>query len=166
METTAADTPAGSEPGAPLRWTDNYSLGFGPMDDTHKEFVERVAAVQQAGDDRLLAAFDALAEHLTAHFEQEDQWMRETDFPPRDCHIDEHARVMESVVAVRARVAEGDLDNGRRLADALADWFPGHADYLDSALSHWMFKRRFGGKPVVIRREAISVTAGVATKQD
>ena len=38
------------------------------------------------------------------------------------------------------------------LAQALADWFPGHATYLDSALAHWMFHRRFGGKPVVIHR--------------
>ena len=37
---------------------------------------------------------------------------------------------------------------------AVKDWFPGHADYLDSALSHWMFKRRFGGKPMVLRRDA------------
>jgi hemerythrin-like metal-binding protein len=154
MESTAVDPPPAEEPAPPLHWTDNYVLGFAPMDETHQEFVERVAAVQTAGDEALLPAFDALAEHLKAHFAQEDQWMRETDFPPRDCHIDEHARVMESVVAVRARVAEGDLANGRRLAEALADWFPGHADYLDSALSHWMFKRRFGGKPVVIRREA------------
>ena len=145
MESTAVDEAPADEPAPPLHWTDNYVLGFAPIDETHQEFVERVAAVQMAGDDQLLSALDALAEHLKAHFAQEDQWMRETDFPPRDCHIDEHARVMESVVMVRERVAEGDLANGRRLAEALADWFPGHADYLDSALSHWMFKRRFGG---------------------
>ena len=143
-----------TEPVAPLAWRDAYALGYTPMDDTHREFVECVAAVQKAGDAELPAALDALAAHCERHFEEENRWMRETDFPPRDCHIDEHARVMESVQAVKKRVAEGDLANGRRLADALADWFPGHADYLDSALSHWMFKRRFGGKPMVLRRDA------------
>jgi hypothetical protein len=37
-------------------------------------------------------------------------------------------------------------------AGYLFEWFPGHADYLDSALAAWMTKRRFGGKPVVLRR--------------
>ncbi|MBL8380618.1 MAG: hemerythrin domain-containing protein [Burkholderiales bacterium] len=124
------------------------------MDDLHREFVELVAAVQGASDAELPHSLAALADHLSAHFEVENRWMRETEFPPRDCHIDEHNAVLASMAQVRELVAEGDLANGRRLAQALADWFPGHADYLDSALSHWMFKRRFGGKPVVIRREA------------
>jgi hemerythrin-like metal-binding protein len=140
--------------GEALGWTDGYTLGYAPMDDIHREFVDAVAAVQRANDAELLARLDDLAAHLTEHFRQEDQWMRDTDFPPRDCHIDEHAAVMASMHGVRALVAEGDLANGRRLAQALADWFPGHATHLDSALAHWMFKRRFGGKPVVIRRNA------------
>ncbi|MBL8385064.1 MAG: hemerythrin domain-containing protein [Burkholderiales bacterium] len=154
MATPAAAAVPADAPATPLTWTDNFVLGFAPMDDTHREFVACLAAVQTADDAALPDALDALAAHLAAHFAQEDQWMRETEFPPRDCHIDEHAAVLESMRAVREKVAEGDLANGRRLAQALADWFPGHADYLDSALSHWMFKRRFGGKPVVIRREA------------
>jgi hypothetical protein len=38
-----------------------------------------------------------------------------------------------------------------RLAQALADWFPGHADYLDSALVQWMVKKHLGAIPVVVR---------------
>jgi hypothetical protein len=34
----------------------------------------------------------------------------------------------------------------------LFEWFPGHADYLDSALAAWMTKQTMGGKPVVFRR--------------
>jgi hemerythrin len=40
----------------------------------------------------------------------------------------------------------------RDLAEALVGWFPGHADYMDAALSHWLAKRSFGGAPVVLRR--------------
>ena len=46
-------------------------------------------------------------------------------------------------------------ERGRSLARALADWFPGHADYMDAALSHWMAKRSYGGKPLVFRRDAV-----------
>ena len=107
----------------------------------------------------LLNRFD---EHARAHFGAEDGWMAETGFPARDCHIAEHAAVMESMTAVRTRLAaDGDSEPARRLIAHLEAWFPGHADYLDSALSHWMCKLRWGGKPVVIRRRA-GAPAGIS----
>ena len=36
---------------------------------------------------------------------------------------------------------------GRDFAAELERWFPGHADYLDSALAAVRCKRQFGGKP-------------------
>lgn len=78
--------------------------------------------------------------------------MTETEFPARDCHMTEHAAVIASVREVRALVEAGNANIARSLAAELARWFPGHADYLDSALAHWMFKRLHGGKPIVLRR--------------
>jgi len=56
---------------------------------------------------------------------------------------------------VRAALAEGRAlaDLGHDLAIHLFQWFPGHADYLDSALAAWMSKQVYGGKPVVLRRK-------------
>lgn len=134
-------------------WSDAFVLGFGPMDEVHEEFVNLVGAMQTARDEELAALLDAFAKHAQAHFDAENAWMVETDFPARECHIDEHAAVMRSVHQVRERLAGGDYAVARRLADELASWFPGHADYLDSALAHWMCKRRLGGKPVILRRD-------------
>ncbi|MEO7402205.1 MAG: hemerythrin, partial [Burkholderiales bacterium] len=58
--------------------------------------------------------------------------------------------------------AAGEIDAARRLAKELRDWFPGHAQHLDSALAHWMFKRSYGGKPVVLRRRPQSVGDSLA----
>jgi len=138
---------------APLCWSDALLLGFGPMDAHHQAFVQSVSALQQAADADLTARLHEVAEHLREHFEAEDRWMMDTAFPARDCHMDEHAAVMRSVLQVQALLAQGDASECRRLASELARWFPGHADYLDSALSHWMFKQHSGGKPVVLRRD-------------
>jgi hemerythrin-like metal-binding protein len=145
---------------AQLDWNDSFVLGFGPMDAIHREFVDLVAAVQLAPDEELVDRLAALATHCQQHFEEENRWMIETDFPPRDCHIDEHNAVLQSVRDVQALLAQGDIDNCRRLTEALAGWFPGHADHLDSALAHWMCKRRFGGKPVVFRRDPVAKPGG------
>jgi hemerythrin len=139
-----------------LRWNDNYLLGYGPMDATHREFVEIVNALLTCEDGEFAAHLDAFARHAEAHFAEEDAWMESTDFPPKDCHIQEHAAVMASVRQVIEVVKQGDIAEGRRLAAALADWFPGHAFHLDSALSHWMVKRSHGGKPVVLRRNVLA----------
>lgn len=140
-------------PSAPLlHWHDGLLLGYGPLDQVHEEFVQCVRDLQQAGDAQLPALLEALIAHAQSHFGEEDRWMTQTDFPARECHINEHAAVMQSLREVRALLAGGDTAVCRRLADELARWFPGHADYLDAPLAHWMCKRRFGAPPVVLRR--------------
>ncbi|QHE88376.1 bacteriohemerythrin [Hydrogenophaga sp. BPS33] len=139
---------------APLAWSDAFLLGYPPMDDKHREFVEVVAALINAPDAQVSDRLNAVEAHLRDHFTTEDRWMVETDFPPRDCHIDEHAAVLKSLGEVKERLEQhGDVETSRDFARELARWFPGHADYLDSALSHWMSKLRTGGKPVVLRRK-------------
>jgi hemerythrin len=150
-------------PNDAMSWQDEYLLGYGPMDATHQEFVQQVGRLQAAPDAQLPALLDELLAHTRAHFDEENRWMRETQFPPADCHIEQHDAVLASMVDVqRLLVQEGRVDLCRSLVEALADWFPGHATHLDSALAHWMFKRQFGGKPVVLRR----VIAGGAPASD
>lgn len=137
-------------------WTDAYKLGYGPMDETHRDFVEKVNALLIAGDDALLARLDDFVAHAEAHFGEEARWMSSTNFPAMQCHIDEHEAVMKSVREVRALLAaqvdQRNVELTHSLAQELVRWFPGHADYLDSALSQWMVKRVFGGAPVVFRK--------------
>ncbi len=142
-----------------LQWNDALLLGYAPMDAMHHEFVVMAAALQAAKDDQLPQRLEAMAKHLRQHFSEEDRWMVETDFPARECHMDEHAAVLRSVAQVGAQLAQGDVAECRRLAEELVNWFPGHADYLDSALAHWVCKQRLGGKPVVLRRDLMPQTS-------
>lgn len=147
--------PAGADADT-LQWSDAFLLGFTPMDDIHHEFVQLVGQLQTVPDAELPALLEVFIMHAQKHFDEEKTWMVETEFPARECHIDEHTAVMNSVLEVRELLAQGNSTICRELADELARWFPGHADYLDSALSHWMCKQRLGGKPVVLRRNVAS----------
>ena len=90
--------------------------------------------------------------------------MNKTAFPAAQCHIDEHDAVMKSVRQVQELFKDTHdkrFEIGLSLAEELVRWFPGHADYLDSALAQWMTKKSLGGAPVVIRRNiAGSATTG------
>jgi hemerythrin-like metal-binding protein len=122
------------------------------MDATHEEFLALLAKVLAADDSQMLDAVQELFRHTQGHFAQEDRWMEESAFPPRQCHMDEHAAVLQSLEDVLAIVAIGEPSEGRRIGQALAAWFPRHADYLDSALSHWLCKCKFDARPVVFKR--------------
>lgn len=134
-------------------WEDDFLLGYGPMDDIHREFIGLVQALQAVPDKEVPAVLDRLASHTEQHFAEEAAWMSLEGYPARDCHVAEHDRVMASVREVQQLVAKGDRSVARRLARALEDWFPGHATHMDSALAQWMVKRSAGGAPVVFKRK-------------
>ncbi len=131
---------------------DDHVLGYPQMDATHQEFIDCVAALITAEDAQVVDAFAQLKAHLIMHFDQEKTWMLETQFPASECHINEHNEVLKSVEEVEALLKSGDRLIHKRLAQELQNWFPGHADYLDSALAHWLCKRTFGGAPIVLHK--------------
>lgn len=141
-------------PDAPTPSDKVSDLGYGPMDRIHAEFDELLVRANAATQQDWVELLEAIDAHLREHFEAEDRWMRETDFPPRDCHIDEHAAVLNSSGEVLALARRGNFDAAPSFVAELARWFPGHATYLDSALAAWMCKRQYGGKPLVLHRGA------------
>lgn len=142
----------------PLVWSDELLLGFGPMDATHQEFYRVAFDLLTCDENNMKSCLVAFEGHARMHFEQEDTWMRESKFPASECHIDEHAAVLKSVVEVLAVINDGSAGSSlvHDLANHLFEWFPGHADYLDSALASWMSKHNFGGAPVVLKRKHIA----------
>lgn len=138
-----------------LQWSDAMLLGHEPIDDAHQEFVRVVTALQECSVHSALICLQAVEQHLVSHFATEQEWMQKTDFPAAECHVDEHQQVLDAVQKVSALAAVGEvgLRDVKRLAQALVDWFPGHATYMDSALSAWVNKRIYGGAPVVLRRD-------------
>lgn len=138
-----------------LAWSDAMLLGHGPIDAAHQEFVEVVNALAHCSPDTAAVCLQDLEAHIHSHFATEKAWMEKTDFPAAECHIDEHERVIDAVQKVNAKLCLGELGlaDVRRLAQALADWFPAHAAYMDSALSAWINKKTYGGAPVVLRRD-------------
>jgi len=134
-------------------------LGYAPMDSIHAEFEELLVRGRTATGGDWLPLLLELDAHLRSHFEAEDRWMTGTGFPPRDCHMDEHAAVLKSSADVLQLARAGDFSVAPSFLESLAEWFPGHAAYLDSALAAWMCKRRFGGRPVVLHRSTKAQTA-------
>lgn len=131
-----------------LDWTDALALELPLMDDTHKEFVDLLAAVETASDPELPTRWQALVEHTEAHFGQEDRWMDSTRFAAGNCHATQHRVVLQVLREAGAAVQQdpAQLPILRRLTQELALWFPQHAQSMDAALA--LHLRRVGYDPV------------------
>lgn len=119
-------------------WSDRLKLSYGPMDETHVEFVTLCAALGKGAPDTFIERLDALIAHSVEHFEQENRWMEETNFPPVGCHKQEHDSVLEIMREVRSRYLAGETDLGQKLAEELPHWFEHHVDTMDNMLARFM----------------------------
>lgn len=130
---------------AQLEWSDALNLDLPLMDDTHREFVDLLAAVDRAEDAQLLSTWHALTEHTEQHFGQEDAWMASTRFASGNCHSLQHKVVLQVMHEGLVRAEQGDLKVLRVMASELAMWFPQHAQSMDAALA--LHLRRVGFDP-------------------
>lgn len=133
--TTAAPAPHTTPVAPELAWSDALSLSMPVMDQTHVEFVDLLAVVQQAEDADLVMHWQALVEHTEAHFAQEDRWMLATGFAPGSCHLTQHAVVLKVLKEGLDLGRQGQLQPIRQMAHELTIWFPHHAQTMDSGLS-------------------------------
>ncbi|WP_426306072.1 hemerythrin domain-containing protein [Acidovorax facilis] len=131
---------------AQLEWSDALALDLPLMDDTHREFVDLLAAVHRADDAQLLSTWHALVEHTDHHFAQEDAWMASTRFASGNCHSLQHRVVLQVMREGVVRAQQGDLQVLRVMASELALWFPQHAQSMDAALA--LHLRRVGFDPI------------------
>jgi hemerythrin-like metal-binding protein len=125
-----------------LEWSDQLVIDHGAMDETHRDFVARLAAVEKALDqshDAVGQAFDDLLEHTIEHFAQEEAWMARIGFAPDNCHSFQHRHVLDVLREVKGVIGTtGDAQILRRLVTELANWFPAHAQLMDQALAETM----------------------------
>ena len=118
-----------------LEWSPALALELPAMDDTHREFVQLLAAVEAADDATLQSAWRTMTTHTEAHFRQEDRWMQGTGFSSSNCHTTQHQVVLQVMREGMRRGELGQPEVIRQMAHELAGWFPQHAQSMDAALA-------------------------------
>jgi hemerythrin-like metal-binding protein len=139
-----------------IQWSDALVLNQPRMDDTHREFVEHLQAVEaalEAPAEQWLARYDLMVQHTEAHFAQEEQWMAAMGFDMENCHARQHAGVLQALREVRAQLAQkADAEVARQLTVELAQWFTLHARSMDAALGQLIAETGFDPDSGEMRR--------------
>lgn len=118
-----------------VSWSDDMLLGVPAMDDAHKALVNELAHLATAGDDQFADGFFALIAALELDFREEEELMRQINFPSPQSHHDEHARVLNGLLYVSPSVSMGDLAPGREVIRQLPQWFLNHLSTMDLMLA-------------------------------
>lgn len=126
-----------------LDWSDSLRTGDGRMDQTHREFVDMLARLRDLQGEDPLPLYRELMAHTIEHFQQEDRWMVATGFSAENCHSLQHKQILGTLEAVETHYLQGDTDIVRRMADALAEWFPQHAQTMDAGLAQHLMALGF-----------------------
>ena len=128
---------------APLNWSTDLHTGDSRMDATHEEFVSMLNQILETPQDQQLPLYQDFLKHTVEHFAQEDRWMLATGFSADNCHAGQHATILETMRAVQVHYEGGDNEIITRLAEALAEWFPGHANSMDAGLAQHLQSVQF-----------------------
>ena len=145
-----------SERLATVHWSEALSLDLDFMDDTHREFIDLLAAIETAEDEQVIDRFAAMVDHTDGHFGAEDRWMQDTHFSSGNCHAMQHNVILQVLREGLKRGQAGDLTLLRDLARELGVWFTQHAQSMDAALA--LHLRGVGYDPVsgrVLHPEAL-----------
>jgi hemerythrin-like metal-binding protein len=121
-----------------MPWTDALNTGDARTDETHREFTDLVNQILSTPEDEQLPVYKAFLAHTVEHFAQEERWMLATGFSADNCHAQHHATILETMRAVEAHYLDTDKQIITRLAEALVEWFPGHANSMDAGLAAHM----------------------------
>ena len=129
-----------------LVWSAALQTGDARMDDTHVEFVDLLARLRALPAEEQLPLFRELKAHTVEHFAQEERWMLATGFTADNCHAGQHRSILDTMQAVEEHFLKGDTEIIGRMADALAEWFPVHAQTMDAGLAQHLQAVRFDSR--------------------
>jgi hemerythrin len=123
-------------------WNARYETGISLIDSQHQALfaaINRLADSFKVGDapQQVMESLDFLARYTDEHFQTEEHYMRELGYPGLASHLDEHAKLMERVRDLQARLAERrpvTMD----VTILLADWLKQHIDDVDMGYVDFM----------------------------
>ena len=126
----------------PATWDDaRHTLGVAAFDDTHREFIAQVAALNAASAAEFPALFQTLVAHTREHFIAEGKLMRESKYRGLPEHEGEHHRVLGEMQQLNRSLKRGRLPLVRAFVKhGLPEWFDTHLAMMDSALVAYLKK--------------------------
>ena len=123
-------------------WKEEFSVGVALMDDDHRQLLEIVGRLYQAlssGAERQvpLRICDELIEHTLVHFEHEEHWFDNLQYPRASEHRRMHDKLKQRIVEYRAQLGAEPPPALEQL-ELFTDWLAHHISGEDRSYGAWL----------------------------
>lgn len=134
-----------------FKWTEDLSTSVDEIDAQHKEIFRKMDELYSAcrlgnGKSEIADVIMFLEDYVTSHFDNEEKYMLEYDYPESASHKSEHMKFIKTIVDLKKQFEkEGpSLSVVIRTNFEIADWFRDHIGRIDKALGIFL-KTTAGG---------------------
>jgi hemerythrin len=116
-------------------WSSRYETGIPVIDKQHQtlfDAVNRLADSFKTGtaSAQVKASLDFLVNYTVEHFQTEEKFMKEMDYPKLSSHMAEHGQLIAKAKELQARLVQGQPVTVE-VTSFLADWLKHHINEVD-----------------------------------
>lgn len=128
-----------------VQWTDDLSVGVDLIDEQHKMLVKRLndlhaAVAAHQGQNAISSTLGFLIEYAHFHFETEEKYMAESNYPGMEHHQGEHGEYKKTLASLEQDFKEDGATHelAERIDTLLVNWFIDHILAVDMQFSHFL----------------------------
>lgn len=116
-------------------WSSRFETGIPVIDKQHQTLFDAVNKLADSfkngtASTQVKASLDFLVSYTAEHFQTEEKYMKEMDYPKLTSHMAEHAQLLGKARDLQAKLAEGKPVTVEVTA-FLADWLKHHINEVD-----------------------------------
>ncbi len=119
-----------------VEWGDKFSVGISMIDEGHKKLIDilnKIIYAKEHSDNKeeLEEVLEEMTKFALEHFETEEAYMKEFNYPDYKYHSKEHYHFFTRTMAYFERVVNGDYHISNELIEYLKQWIVHHIQGSD-----------------------------------
>ena len=128
-----------------IKWNNKYCVGISVLNEEHKQlfdFLNKAIHAKEHSDNKeeLMDVLEEMTEYALEHFETEESYMREFNYPKFRYHSEEHYKFFTKTIAYFEKVVNGDYHISNELIEYLKQWLVNHIQVTDRQYIDWFKK--------------------------
>jgi hemerythrin len=119
-----------------IKWNDKYSVNISLIDEQHKklfELINKANIVEKFSNNSkgIMGILDQMTKYALKHFETEEHYMKEFNFPGYQSHRNEHIDFTNITIEYKNRAVGGESQITNEILEYLMQWLVNHIQVTD-----------------------------------
>jgi hemerythrin-like metal-binding protein len=126
-----------------IKWRESYNIGVEQFDAEHRKLVEMIGVMYEVVRDksdkeRVKAVCEEILSYTEYHFANEEQALREINYPYLEEQIAQHAKLKSEAMRLQAVINESYPEGSIEFYHFLRDWLINHILNCDKQYNSYL----------------------------